>query len=364
MTRKKLLSYTGLLVFLLIAGLAIYLAGRRVRLPYAEEMEAADRLHRQVTAAVKAERLARGCALAPEDVLEIGLIGAENSAITTSLGNLEAKRTSELPDMAALCVRLLHEAGVRKGDAVGACFSASFPGIDLALLCAAEVMELRIVYSASIGSSNYGANLPGYVLPEMIRTAVEAGLLSTMPQMVSLGGEGDEGRNMFGVLMEETEELDEMLSRLEAEGFTLLHIEDYVENVTYRMTQMGEIAAFVNVGGNALGTGRGEAVLSFGQGLLKASHPVVTAKSGMAERYLAQDVPVIHILNLKKLCAETGVPFDPSAVPETGSSELYYSHDYSRPAIAAVGLVTLAAACLIERDERRRMRARIGKETL
>ena len=33
------------------------------------------------------------------------------------------------PDMAALCVRMLYEAGVRPGDTVGAGFSGSFPGM-------------------------------------------------------------------------------------------------------------------------------------------------------------------------------------------------------------------------------------------
>ena len=35
------------------------------------------------------------------------------------------------------------------------------------------------------------------------------------------------------------------------------------------------------------------------------------------------------------VCAEKGVPFDPVSMPEIGSSEVYYSHDYSRAGIAA-----------------------------
>ncbi|MBR6703910.1 MAG: poly-gamma-glutamate system protein [Lachnospiraceae bacterium] len=140
MNRRKQILYALLLLFLTAAAALIYVTGNRVRLSYAEEMEAASRLHVKVVQAVKEERLARGYALVPEDTLELGLLGEEITAITTSLGNLEAKRTSQLPDMAALFVRLLHEAGVKKGDTVGASFSASFPGADLALLCAADVM--------------------------------------------------------------------------------------------------------------------------------------------------------------------------------------------------------------------------------
>ena len=352
--KRKLLYDTGLLLFLAAAAAAIWLAGRRVRLPYADEMEEAAKLHSLVVEAVREERLARGYEIAEGDRLQLGLIGAESSAITTSLGSLEAKRTSQLPEMAALMVRLFHEAGLREGDRVGACFSASFPGADLAVLCAAEVMGLKIVYSAAVGASTYGANLPGYVLPEMILTAVNAGLLSTMPQSVSLGGEGDAGLNMFGVLMEETEEIEAMKKRLAEEGFELLYVADFEENVRFRMEQMGGIEAFVNVGGNVLGIGNSDAALSFGQGLLKAAHPSLNAKSGLVERYLNLDVPVIHILNLKQLCAETGVPFDPLSLPESGTAEVYYSRNYSKPAIAMTALAAFAAALLIGRDAKKR----------
>ncbi len=354
MSKKKLLYYAGLLLFLAVAAAVIYRLGHHVRLSYADEMEEASRLHEKVAEAIRTERLARGYALDPEDKLGIGFIGTESSAITTSLGHLDAKRTSELPDMAALCVRLLHEAGVEAGDTIGATFSASFPGADMALLCAVEVMDVKIIYSATIGASNYGANLPGYVMPEMIKTAVDAGLLSTMPQMVSLGGDGDEGANMLGVMLEETEEIDAMLKRLAEEGFTLLHFKSYPEDIAYRMEQMGEIKAFVNVGGNILGIGDNDASLAFGQGLLRPARPKLSAKSGLVEQYLYKGVPTIHLLNLKQLCAEMGVPFDPVSLPEIGTSAVYYSHDYSKAAILIAGCLALTAAVLIETDEKRR----------
>ena len=354
MKSRKPLYYALLLLFLIAGASVIYVTGNHVRLPYADEMEEASRLHVKVVEAVREERLARGYALVPEDTLQIGLLGEEFTQITTSVGNLSAKRTSQLPDMAALCVRLLHEAGVKKGDRIGACFSASFPGADLALLCAADVMGLDLIYSATIGASNYGATLPGYVLPEMIRTAVDAGLLSTLPQMVSMGGDGDKGGNMIGYSLEETDEIEAMKLRLAEEGFFLLEFDSFPEDIRYRMDQMGEIAAFINVGGNILGIGDGEAVLSFGQGLLEAFHPPINEKSGLVEHYLNLDIPTIHVLNLKQLCAEMGVPFDPVSLPEIGTSQVYYYHDYSRPAIAVIGVITLAASVLIEADDKKR----------
>ena len=358
--KKRRLTLHGLVALLLgVAVLIIYLIGRRARLPYADEMEAAADLQRQAVAAVRAERLQRGYDLVEEDRLGLGLMGVQVSPITTSLSTEEVKRTAQLSDFAALCVRYLHEAGVQRGDRIGACFSASFPGIDLGVLCAAEVMGLKITYSVSIGASNYGANLPGYVLPEMILTAHEAGLLSTLPDLITMGGGGDAGKNMMAYALEEEEDIvavEAMQERLAAEGLTITWYEEgYEADVLDRMERLGDVAAFVNVGGNILGMGVNDASLSFGQGLLPESDPRITPKSGLIERYLSLGVPTIHFLNIKQLCAETGIPFDPVAEPAVGTSGVYYSRRYSRPAIAASLILALAATACIEVRSRRKV---------
>ena len=357
--QQRRLMLHGLAAALLAAAvLVIYLLGRRVRLPYADEMEAAARLQQRVTAAIKAERLSRGYDLAPEDTLGLGLMGTRVSPITTSLGSEEAKRTSQLPDFAALAVRYLHEAGVRPGDRVGACFSASFPGIDLGVLCAAEVMGVDLSYSVSIGASNLGANLPGYVLPEMILTAYEAGLVSTLPDLITLGGDGDAGENMLAYLLDDEEdirEVEDMKARLEAEGLTVTYYDDgYEADVLDRMARMGDIAAFINVGGNILGMGDTDAAVSFGQGLLPEAEPKIGPQSGLVERYLSLGVPTIHFLNIKQICTEVGIPYDPMAVPEIGASGVYFSRRYSRPAVAAALALFLVATVAVEVWAKRR----------
>ncbi len=68
-----------------------------------EEKLAASRLAQQGMAAVKAEKRARGIAIDRlSDVNETGLIGIRYSGMTTTLGVLEAKRTSTHPDFAAV----------------------------------------------------------------------------------------------------------------------------------------------------------------------------------------------------------------------------------------------------------------------
>ncbi len=351
MKKGTVIAYTGLAVFLAAAVLLIWSAGTHRALPETALMKAAAEKLRLAEEAVKEERLARSLPLSEEDRLQIGLIGSDYSAITTTLGNAEAKRTAQLPDMAALCVRLFTEAGLKVGDRIGACFSGSFPGLDLAVLCAAETMGIEIVYTVGIGASTYGANLPEYTAPEMIQTAVQAGVIHTMPAVINLGGEGNNGLSMLGVLMEETEEIDEMRSRLAEEGLVIEEAASQAEEVKKRTALYGEIAAFVNVGGNPAGAGKSDFTLHAGQGLLEPQKVVLTEKSGLIETYLDRSVPVIQFLNVKQLCLEYGITFDPAVLPETGTEALYFENRYSRPLILAAGLAVFAALVFIRRQE-------------
>ena len=72
-------------------------------------------------------------------------------------------------------------------------------------------------------------------------------------------------------------------------------------------------------------------------------------------RNLSLGVPTIHFLNIKQLCAETGIPFDPVAEPAVGASGVYYSRRYSRPAIAASLILALAVTVCIEVWSRRKV---------
>ncbi|MBM3789416.1 MAG: poly-gamma-glutamate system protein, partial [Acidobacteria bacterium] len=58
-----------------------------------------------------------------------GLIGPEDGELTTSVGHLEAKRTTANPDMAALIVHLLCRAGAKAGDTIAVGSSGSFPAL-------------------------------------------------------------------------------------------------------------------------------------------------------------------------------------------------------------------------------------------
>ncbi|MEG2930052.1 MAG: poly-gamma-glutamate system protein, partial [Oscillospiraceae bacterium] len=163
-TKKTLL----LALCALAVGASMLLAasgGRAVKTDYYDtQVKAAQQLQRCMER-VKLYKQELSIPLSPDEYFDTGMLGEQYNFITTSIGELGAKRTSANPDMAALAVKMFYEAGLKKGDRIGAGFSGSFPCLNLAVICAAQVMEIEIVPITSVGASTYGANNPQLSFP-------------------------------------------------------------------------------------------------------------------------------------------------------------------------------------------------------
>ncbi len=249
------------------------------------------------------------------------MIGREYSVTTTTLGDLAAKRTGANPDAAALLVRLLREAGVRRGDAVAVGASGSFPSLILAVLSAARALDLDVGLIVSLGSSSWGANVPGFSYLRMHEAALPElgyGILG-----VSLGGGGDSGAGM----LEEGRELLE--AEMDASGLTVLAEATLDASVRARMALYGSFlgcrrcTAFVNVGGASANVGEGKKALDLRPGLNTALPASPEPGRGVAREMVSRGVPVIHLLNIRELAAEYGLPWDPAPFPAAGESRVY-----------------------------------------
>jgi len=337
------------LALLLVCILVIYsclawaaVGERQSQTPYADLQLQAAQLLEECFQKVRQYKQELGIPMSPLDYHQTGMIGEDYSGITSTLGAIEAKRTSASPDMGALCVRLLREAGIGPGDTVGAGFSGSFPGLDLAVVCACQVLEVELVYISSVGASTYGANNPELTFPEMVHRLVLDGVLHTDSAAVTLGGEGDTGGGL------DRELVGEITARLERAGLEVHREEDFQSNLEWReqlYQDRGPIRCFIAVGGNLTSLGRGESGISLGQGLLSPGMREQTDQnSGLVQRYLARGVPVINLLNIKRLCADYGMPFDPDRWPEEGTSPVYKQRSYPKTPIV-LGL--LASAVLL-----------------
>ncbi|NVP25642.1 poly-gamma-glutamate system protein [Treponema phagedenis] len=83
-----------------------------------------------------------------------------------TLGNLKAKRTAVNPDIAPMIVKMYHELNLKPGDKIAFGLSGSFPGLNIAVISAAQAMNLDAVIISSVGSSTYGANNTHLTFPK------------------------------------------------------------------------------------------------------------------------------------------------------------------------------------------------------
>ena len=320
---------------------------------YEIQVEAARRLE-QYFAAVRGYKEELEIPLSEDDIHKTGMIGLPYTGITTTSGALEAKRTAAWPDMAALCVRMLFEAGVRPGDTVGAGFSGSFPGMDLAVVAACESMNVELICISSVGASTYGANDPELTFPEMMFLLERDGLIRTRNAAVTMGGYRDIGADM------DKELADQIRQRLTDLGLRLVEEADFQSNLELRETlygQEGPIDCFVAVGGNVTSLGQGEAGVSLGQGVLRPGRTLaINASSGLVQRYLARGIPVINLLNIKKIMADYSMPYDPAYWPPIGQTAVYSDVRYEKGWIllGLSGTAVILSFCLWVRHREKR----------
>ena len=322
----------GTAILLILVSAAAAWAGDAIRLgrgpqeplahwAVASHMRAATSTMRRTIDEVAELRRELGVALDPaNDPNGTGLIGVEYSRITTTIGHLESKRTSTNPQFAGLIVRLLDEAGVAAGDAVAIGGSGSFPALILASLIAVEELGAHPVLISSMGASAWGANVPEFTWGDIEAGLHRRGAIDTRSVAVSMGGDRDTGFSM------EADSLDLLERALARTGLPRIEERDLATNVAERMRRFSEgaggrpVAAFVNVGGNWAHIGEGTWSLSLDPGLNTGfpdrANPLSADDHGLMYAYLARGVPVIHLLNIRELAFQNGLPIDPVPLPE------------------------------------------------
>lgn len=299
--------------------------------------------------AIKALRLGKDIPIDRElDPNGIGIIGAEFSAITTSIGNPEAKRTSTNPSFAALMVKYFKEAGLEPGDAIAVGASGSFPALIVATLSACKALDLRPITIYSIGASTYGANIPDCTFVDMLAHLNSEGIIPYRLSAVSLGGEGDAGAN---ALLETGRETMREIAR--RSGARFIEADSVAASIRARLSVYEEEAAgspiecFVNVGGATPNYGATPASLDFPNGLVMHG-PILSLgpERGLIFEFAARGIPVINLIDVRDLALKHGLPIDPVPIPPVGTGGVYYSTTYHKlPAglALAFSLAVLAA---------------------
>jgi poly-gamma-glutamate system protein len=309
--------------------------------PLQDEKNAAMELMHRSALAIKKEKLKLGIPIDRRfDTNDTGLVGVEYTDITTTVGSLVAKRTSTNPAFAAVVVDMLDRAGVRQGDRVAVSFSGSFPALNIAVLSAVRVMNLHPVIISSAGSSMYGANQPDMTWLDMERVLAEAGILPYRSIAASLGGIVATQGGLDGTGIEAG------LKAIRRNGIPLIEEggnSTLTADVQKRLALFDQAlggrrpAAFLNVGGSLTSVGDGLGGHRIPTGLLNKVPAVRNPEQGIIFLMSKQGVPVIHLLKIKSIAAQYGIPFDPSPLPAGNTVKTPMTGRYSTP---------LAAVCL------------------
>ncbi|NLB91076.1 MAG: poly-gamma-glutamate system protein [Clostridiales bacterium] len=308
--------------------------------PYKEVQLAAAKQTALAQEAVLSYVKAEGIPIEPDDLNQTGLIGPEWTELTSSLGLLEAKRTSLQPDFAALIVKYFHQAGLTKGDTVLCGMSGSFPSLCLAAVCAANQMGLEIKVIVSYGSSMYGATRLKLSVLRILEIAKNEGILEYTLLAASPGGDFDQGNSTLFPNARK-----DIFALAKEDQVLMIDEPDIPSSVQRRLALYGDTYdCFLNIGGASVNVGTSPYTLQFPNGLV-TDPPRIPQDSdrGLTYEYAARNIPVIHLLSIRDLAEDNGLPYDPVPLTKPGETKVYYT-TYHSPWYALGGLFI---ACFI-----------------
>ena len=276
------------------------------------------------------------------DPNETGLVGSPFSLITTDEGDLDAKLTTLDPNFSAGMVELMLRMSLQEGDTIAILLTGSMPGANVAVLTAASAMGLIPMVITSVGASQWGANHADFTWLDMESILFNKGLINSRSVAASVGGRNDMGR----LLSPAGREI--IISNIENYNIPLIRKNRLAENIDERMklfesfNKITNYSAMINVGGGvaSLGTSFNSKLLP--AGIVNRSDVVnISIRDGGIEGVLAmfakKNVPVLHVLNIKSLTEQLGMPFAPIPIPEVGSGVLYAEEKYN---------ILIATVCL------------------
>ena len=304
---------------------------------------------------VHCRRIGLGHRILPNiDPAETGMLGPSMSLVTTLPGHLDAKQTSVNPNFAAVAVKYLTDIGAKPGDRVAIGCTGSFPALNVAVIAAAEQLQLETVLISSAASSQFGANHPEWMWPDIEQSLFDEGVIHTRSIVTSRGGFLDKAA---GMTRETKHLLDAALTRSGTPVMESDSIENAISGRVNRFTEqsgcstLGEgYVAYVNVGGGAASVGGTEGNDQLGSGTIypKELQGIDEPIDSVAVRFLASGVPVINMINVVHVAGKHGLEIAPTNRPVVGQADVYASRRYRKPlAFAGILLIIIATSLIV-----------------
>ncbi len=306
---------------------------------YETQVFAADNM-KLYSEAIKRYKEEKGLEIYKYDFHKTGLLGSPYNDFTTTLGNLEAKRTVTNPDTAALVVKIFQDAGIKNKDKVSIALTGSFTGLNIACIAASEAMDLDLTIISSAGASTYGSNQKELTFPEIIDNLYNDGYIHNNSSLVTLGGYSDTGEDISNNVK------NLIIKKYKNRGLNLYINNNFSQNVSKKIEVINSNmnpSAFITVGGNVTfgDIDDPEAILK--EGILNKSKDLepFDKNKGLINYSLNNNITTISFINVKKLMSDYGMPFDPWTWENTGESIIYYSYHYNNYLIITLLLISL-----------------------
>jgi poly-gamma-glutamate system protein len=305
--------------------LAVELTTQRVTHPRFAEMLAAARTMQAASRVLVQEKETRGLMAPPDaDPNRTGMIGPEYTPITTTLGDLSSKRTTTNPDFAAALVRLIATLDLPRGAPVVVVLSGSFVGGNVAAIAAVEALGLKPVVVVSMSASMWGANDPDFNWLDMVAALRTRGVIRSSTAAAVLGGDGAIGGSI------EPDAVAAMRAAAARDHVPVIEVRPLAALIDALYAQVqaalgGEKpGAVINVGGAVIGLGNCRESYEATPGLTKRPPPCTGGTPGLALRLAADGAPMLHVINIRRLAVEFGLPFDPVPLPSPGDNRAIY----------------------------------------
>lgn len=344
---KEIIS-SRILGFLALVSLILFYLCFNTRLtirkPWYKEKIKAARLMLLAEETIKREARERKIIIDKvNDPNESGLIGDEQTLITTDQGVIGAKLTTLNPNFAAVVVDMIKNAGLQKGDIVAVGFTGSMPALNIAVLSAITSLELNPIIISSVGASSFGANNPDFTWLDMEKLLYDKKIFHFKSLTTSLGGGKDIGR---GLSEEGRMSLLKAIQRNKIQFLKAQTLEDSINkriSIYDKFSNPNKIKLYINVGGGlaSLGATINGMLISPGLSLNLARHnyPIKGVIIKMAER----GIPVIHLLEVERIARAYGLPIAPVPLPEIGEGKVFEEekHNIELAVLCSIFLIGL-----------------------
>ena len=343
--RPRMVNASARLLILLAALslLIFYLAEssrQKKQAPYYDLKIKAATLDQRCQDVIKRELDKKGIAIDFEnDPNGSGLIGEQNTLITTDLGELRSKLIATNPNFAAVLVEMFKDAGIKRGDKIAVCVTGSLPGANLAMYAACEAMGVTPVVITSLGASTWGANHPEFTWLDMEKALYDEKLIKERSVAASLGGGTDNGR---GLSLNGRKLLLEAIKRNDVELIYTGNLDNIMkaggslkQNIDKRMEIFDRNAkgqtykAFVNIGGGlaSLGSSQNGKLIPSGVNFNLSENNFLN--KGVINLMADRKIPVVHILRLADIARQYGIPIEVTPAPILGEDSIFFRDQYS-----------------------------------